>query len=47
MGIGLLIIPLGSDYFTENFQVKENKNENGKYSSALFSFAFLGVKIKV
>ena len=33
----------GSDYIsTANFQ-----NENMKYSSALISFAFLGVKIRV
>ena len=37
----------GSDYFTENFQVKENKTKMRIYSSALFSFAFLGIKVRV
>ena len=38
---------IGSDYFTENFQVQENKTKNKKYSSALSSVAFLGIKIRV
>ena len=35
---------LGSDYFTENFQVEENKTKTEKYSSALFLFAFQGLR---
>ena len=38
-------IPIGNHYFTENFQGEENKTKM-RYSSALFSFDFLGVKIR-
>ena len=38
---------LGSGYFTENFQVKENEKKKERYSFALLLFAFLGVKIRV
>ena len=46
-GAGETGLHIGSDYFIENFQVKENKTKMEKYSSALFSFAFLRVEIRV
>ena len=37
----------GSDYFTENFRVKENKTKMKNIHLRFFPFAFLGVKIRV
>ena len=39
-GAGEIGLPIGSDYFTENFQVKENKTKMRNIRPRFFLFAF-------
>ena len=39
-GAGKLRLPIGSDYFTENFQVKENKTKMRNIHPRFFHLLF-------